>query len=80
MRKTSARKKNAIPRDGMRAQYRFNYSKAKPNRFAEEMRGRTIAVVLEPDVAEIFKSSDDVNALLRSVISALPERKHGQTR
>ncbi len=32
----------------------------------------TIAVVLEPDVAAVFKSSESVNALLRSVIAALP--------
>jgi hypothetical protein len=31
-----------------------------------------IAVVLEPDVAAVFKSSEAVNALLRSVISAMP--------
>jgi hypothetical protein len=34
-----------------------------------------VAVVLEPDVAAIFKSSEAVNALLRSVIAAMPESK-----
>jgi hypothetical protein len=34
-----------------------------------------VAVVLEPDVARIFKSSEAVNALLRSVIAARPESK-----
>ncbi len=56
----------------MRAQYRFDYRKAKPNRFASKMTTGTIAVVLEPDVAAVFKTSKSVNALLRSVISALP--------
>jgi hypothetical protein len=32
----------------------------------------TIAVVLEADVAAVFKSSESVNALLRSVIAAFP--------
>jgi hypothetical protein len=56
----------------MRVQYRFDYGKAKPNRFAAEMSEGVIAVVLEPDVAAVFKSSEAVNALLRSVISAMP--------
>jgi len=56
----------------MRREYRFDYKKAKPNRFAEQMEAGTIAVVLDPDVAVVFKSSEVVNTLLRSVISALP--------
>jgi hypothetical protein len=39
------------------------------------MSGGAIAVVLEPDVAAVFKSSKKVNALLRSVISARPQSK-----
>jgi hypothetical protein len=31
-------------------------------------------VVLEPDVAAVFPTSESVNTLLRSIISALPER------
>jgi hypothetical protein len=32
-----------------------------------------VAVVLDPDVAAVFKSSESVNTLLRSVVSALPK-------
>lgn len=64
----------------MLKEYRFDYSKAKPNRFAEKMSEGAIAVVLEPDVAAIFKSSKAVNSLLRSVISAMPGSKNYQTR
>ena len=56
----------------MREQYRFDYGRAKPNRFAAGMSEGVIAVVLEPDVAAVFKSSEAVNALLRSLISAMP--------
>ena len=77
MKKTSVRKMGKIKRADMKAQYRFDYSKAKPNRFAAKMSGCTVAVVLDPDVASVFKSSDTVNALLRSVICAMPESKHG---
>ena len=57
----------------MELQYRFDYGKAKTNRFAKEMSEGAVAVVLEPDVAAVFRSSEAVNALLRSVISAIPE-------
>jgi hypothetical protein len=75
MKKTSARKKHQTLRDTMRREYRFDYGRAKPNRFAEGMSEDVVAVVLEPDVAAIFKSSEAVNALLRSVIAAMPESK-----
>jgi hypothetical protein len=63
----------------MRSEYRFDYSKAKPNRFAAKMSEDTVAVVLEPDGAAVFQSSKAVNALLRSVMSAIPKssRKQG---
>ncbi len=61
----------------MRREYRFDYRKARPNRFAALMKGKTVAVVLDPDVASVFRSSESVNALLRSVISALPQPARG---
>jgi hypothetical protein len=61
-------------------EYRFDYSKAKPNRFAADIKEGSIAVVLEPDVASIFDSSESVNQLLRSVIAALPEAAQSKKR
>ena len=72
MRRTSNRRRRR-PTPVMRAEYHFDYRKARPNRFAALMKGSTVAVVLDPDVASVFQSSEAVNALLRSVISALPE-------
>ena len=74
MKKTSARKE-VVKEDAMRSEYRFNYDKSKPNRFAAKMSGGSVAVVLEPDVAAVLKSSEVVNALLRSIISAMPSTK-----
>jgi hypothetical protein len=56
----------------MRREYRFDYRKSRPNRFASMQEGRTKAVVLDPDVASVFESGESVNQLLRSVIAALP--------
>ena len=74
MKKKSVRKK-ARKQEALKSEYRFDYSKAKPNRFATKMREGTVAVVLEPDVAAIFKSSEAVNAFLRSAISATSTSK-----
>ena len=73
MKKTPNRKKSKAVADDLKAEYRFDYRSAKPNRFAAAMSEGTVAVVLEPDVAAVFKSSQAVNSFLRSVISAMPE-------
>ena len=75
MKKTSTSKSRGKPLEDMQPEYNFDYTKAKPNRFAEKMTEGVVAVVLEPDVAAVFKSSEAVNAVLRSVIAAMPESK-----
>jgi len=59
-------------RETLRAHYDFDYSKSRPNRFASRMKPESVAVVLDPDVAAVFDSSEAVNKLLRSVIAAVP--------
>lgn len=73
MKKTLRRRKPRLGQGETRREYRFDYRKARPNRFAPLMKGKTVAIVLDPDVASVFRSSEAVNSLLRSVISALPE-------
>jgi hypothetical protein len=83
MNKTPSRKKGKSPSDDLKTEYRFDYRKAKPNRFAAAMSEGTVAVVLEPDVAAVFKSPQAVNSFLRSAISAMPKSqtpKRGPTR
>jgi len=64
-----------IPEE-MRSHYDFDYSKSRPNRFAARPKlGRVRSIILEPDVAEVFHSSDQVNELLRSIITNLPSRR-----
>lgn len=57
------------PADELRDEYALDYAKSKPNRFAAKLKGTTV-VVLQPDVAEVFRSSKAVNDLLRSAIAA----------
>ncbi len=83
MKKTQNRNKSKSAADELKPEYRFDYSKGKPNRFAAAMSPRQMAVVLEPDVAAVFNSSKAVNVFLRSAISAMPDAhpaKRGLTR
>ena len=48
----------------MRREYRFDYMKARPNRFVGRFQTGAVAVVLDPDVASVFGSSNRVNRLL----------------
>ena len=57
--------------DDLRAEYDLDYAQSRRNRFASRM-DRTVAVLLEPDVAAVFSTSEAVNRVLRSVISAQP--------
>jgi len=54
-----------------RKHHRFDYQKAKPNRFAGRFGEEAIAVVLDPDVAVVFTTSEEVNQALRVLIDAL---------
>ena len=56
----------------MSTEYKFNYKKAKPNRFADRMKDSPLVVVLDPDVAKVFTSTEEVNKALRAIISAIP--------
>jgi hypothetical protein len=71
MKKAPSKRKS--PSSGMRLEYRLDYSRARTNRFVERVPANAVAVVLDPDVTAVFGSSDTVNALLRSVVRAMPD-------
>ncbi len=56
--------------DELAREYRFDYRKAKPNRFAQQDGSR--AVILAPDVAAVFQDAEAVNAVLRALIATMP--------
>jgi len=59
----------------MASEYRFDYKKAKPNRFAEKMKKEPVIVILDEDVAKVFRTPEQVNNALRALISAMPGTK-----
>lgn len=58
----------------MRPEYRLDYRRSRPNRFASGLAADTVTVTLDPDVAAVFDTAEAVNNLLRSVIAAIPGR------
>ncbi len=72
MLKTKTHSKND---DDMLPEYRFDYSKAKPNRFAPYMKSdMVVTVVLDPDVSRVFTTPEAVNRALRAIIEAMPSQ------
>jgi len=58
----------------LRSEYKFDYPKARPNRFAGRGSSKSVVVLLDPDVAKVFKSADSVNSALRAILEAVPAR------
>ena len=73
MKKTPATKSHKIQE--MAPEYRFDYRKAKPKSFSARMKDEPLVVMIEPDVAKVFTSSEQVNKALSRPDSAMPEKK-----
>lgn len=60
--------------DDLLPEYNFDYSKAHPNRFVSQNNEIPVTIILESDVAKVFKTSAQVNQALRAILSAIPEQ------
>lgn len=61
--------------DELLPEYDLDYSKSKPNRFAEKYNRMRVTVVLDEDVAEDFSTSEAVNEALRFLMKIKREGK-----
>ena len=75
MKKTPTGKRPGRSDDDLLPEYRFDYSKAKPNRFAKKQQPGSRAVLLDADVAAVFTTPESVNAVLRALIETMPKRR-----
>ena len=66
---------NQASGEGVLPEYGFDYKKAKPNRFAGKLDETNVVVMLDSDIAKVFKSSEDVNAVLRALIETMPPKR-----
>jgi hypothetical protein len=73
MKKTRAANPSPEPENEMLPEYHFDYSKARPNRFAAHLKRGSRAVILDPDVAAVFSTPESVNAVLRALIETMPQ-------
>ncbi len=65
-------KQTAVDSEDMQPEYRFDYTKARPNRFAQRQADGSLVVVLEPDIANVFATPEAVKKILRALIAAMP--------
>ena len=79
MKKTPDAKPRRTAADDMLPEYRFDYSKARPNRFAGRVDEGRVVVVLDPDVSEVFTTPESVNKVLRALISNMPAKGRSGT-
>ena len=63
--------------DELLPEYDFDYRKARSNRFAAQMEQEPVIVILDPDVAQVFKSPEAVNTILRTLIRGMSEVTQG---
>ena len=70
MKRISAKKNN----NGMKEEYNFDYSKAKPNRFANIVKEKVVLYPIDKDVAKVFQNPTQVNKALRAIINAIPQK------
>jgi hypothetical protein len=75
MRKTEGSKGSDKESDKMLPEYKLDYSKARPNRFASRILEEGVTITLDPDVSEVFATSDSVNTVLRALIATMPQTK-----
>jgi len=68
------RKGTGSKKPDLRDEYAFDYGKARPNRFAAAAQDSSVVVVLDGELARIFRTPESVKAVLRALVDVLPER------
>ena len=80
MKKTSNSKHRKERVNDMQSEYDFDYSKAKPNRFAGHISKDQTVVLLDAELSKVFTDSESVNAALRAIIAAVPKKVRREAR
>lgn len=64
-----AGKTTPVDSDEILAEYDF--SRAQPNKFASRYKKGALVVTLDPEVARVFPTAEDVNKTLRSLVKII---------
>jgi len=57
----------------------YDFSRARPNKYASRYAAGSIVVVLEPDVAAVFPSAGEANEALRALAGLIQKHRAGRT-
>ncbi len=57
----------------------YDFSRARPNKYASRYAAGSIVVVLEPDVAAVFPSAGEANEALRALAGIIQKHRTGRT-
>ena len=68
MKEKNMKKISETKADDLRPEYDFDYSEAKPNPYAAQLKKQHNFIQLAPDVAEYYKTDEQVNNALRAII------------
>ncbi len=66
--KKGERSEKAVSVDPDEILSKYDFSRAQPNKFASRYKKGTLAVTLDPEVARVFPTAEDVNKALRSLV------------
>jgi len=61
--------------ENMLSEYHFDYSRARTNRFARGIAEGSLVVVLEPKLAQVYKTPECVKAILEAIAQAMPPQE-----
>lgn len=72
--------KRRSEKEDMQPEYDFDYTKAKPNRFAGRIAKDRMVGLLDSEVSKVFTDAESVNAALRQLITTLPKNTKREAR
>ena len=57
----------------------YDFSRARSNKYASRYKKGALVVTLDPEVARVFPTADDVNRTLRSLARIIETVGHGRS-
>lgn len=57
----------------------YDFSRARPNKYASRYAAGSVVVVLEPDVAAVFPSAGEANEALRALAGLIQKHRTART-
>ena len=58
--------------EDMLPEYNLDYSKSRPNKYAKQ---NSVLIPIDEDVADVFQTPENINKVLKAIISAFPKNK-----